>query len=60
MVLNQLPQPCRRQHACLQALFNPGTSRPSQKRQPFTENLTSEPSGDIKNAFLHSGDVLAV
>ncbi len=40
------------------ALFNPKTSILIQKRHPYTGKLSSETSGDSKNAFLHCGDVL--
>ena len=30
-----------------------------QKHHPYTRNLNSETSGDSRNVFLHSGDVIA-
>jgi len=39
------------------ALSNPKTSISIPKRHPSTEKLNSETSGNIKNAFLHCGDV---
>ena len=45
---------------CAKALFNPETSIATQKRHPYPGTLSSETCGDIKNAFLHCGDVLDV
>ena len=49
------------QQACrhIALLTSSKTSIVVQKRHPYTGNLNSEVSGDIKNAFLPCGDVLA-